>query len=205
MDSPEKQPVQGSGRLDHQYFQDLYDYFGVDNRDNGGCRAVTQYLKDRDVSGFNPKAPPPMTDAKRAVINSGQLSIEGDFEDCFHTYVGEVYDDNLPPIFFIPDLKAFVAAGDFDDAKRLIGSMNGKSIHHKMRRLGYAALRHPDYPATQQWRGHDKSWRAGVAYYLIEHYRESGISQASKDTVELVYTRREEQKAAKAALKDTPF
>jgi hypothetical protein len=47
------------------YWQELYDWY-----DDDGIANVATYLARRDISNFNPKAPPPQTDAFHAIVNS---------------------------------------------------------------------------------------------------------------------------------------
>ena len=48
------------------YYDALYKFY-----DNGGCEMVIGWLMQRDISAFNPKVAPPMTNAKREMINAG--------------------------------------------------------------------------------------------------------------------------------------
>jgi hypothetical protein len=50
-----------------RYFGRLYDWLNA-----GGDAACVGWLLDRDVSKFNPCAPPPMTKAKRAMLDTAQ-------------------------------------------------------------------------------------------------------------------------------------
>lgn len=50
-----------------RYFVRLYDWLNA-----GGDAACVGWLLDRDVSRFNPCAPPPMTKAKRAMLDTAQ-------------------------------------------------------------------------------------------------------------------------------------
>jgi hypothetical protein len=46
------------------YYEALYAFF-----DHGGAEKVIGWLQQRDITNFKPHAPPPMTDAKREMIN----------------------------------------------------------------------------------------------------------------------------------------
>ena len=51
-------------------------------RDSGGLAALHYHLvNDVDLIGFNPKAPPPMTDAKLAMVSAGRSGLEQWMED----------------------------------------------------------------------------------------------------------------------------
>lgn len=46
-------------------------------RDSGGLAALHHYLvNDVDLKGFDPKAPPPMTEAKKAMVSAGRSGLE---------------------------------------------------------------------------------------------------------------------------------
>lgn len=49
--------------LEEAYYAGLHKWYS-----DGGCEAVIGWLMGRDISAFNPKASPPITDAKRAMI-----------------------------------------------------------------------------------------------------------------------------------------
>lgn len=58
-------------------------------RDNGGLAALHYYLvNDVDLSGFDPKAPPPMTEAKRAMVSAGRSGLEQWMADVMEDPVG---------------------------------------------------------------------------------------------------------------------
>lgn len=45
-------------------------------RDNGGLPALLHFLLQHDLSGFNPKAPAPMTDAKQQMVQDNRSDLE---------------------------------------------------------------------------------------------------------------------------------
>jgi hypothetical protein len=45
-------------------------------RDNGGLAALLHFLLQHDLSGFNPKAPAPMTDAKQQMVQDNRSDLE---------------------------------------------------------------------------------------------------------------------------------
>ncbi len=47
------------------YYHTLYQWYGY-----GGCERVIGWLMNRDLSGFNPSMPPPMTAAKKTMIDA---------------------------------------------------------------------------------------------------------------------------------------
>ena len=58
-------------------------------RDGGGLAALHYYLVNNvDLTGFDPKAPPPMTDAKRAMVSAGRSGLEQWMADALEDPVG---------------------------------------------------------------------------------------------------------------------
>jgi hypothetical protein len=57
------------------YYQGLYRWFGRNGHQ--GLKDCATFLHQRDVSGFNPKATPMMTEAKQDMLDSGRSEAEG--------------------------------------------------------------------------------------------------------------------------------
>lgn len=58
-------------------------------RDNGGLAALHHYLvNDVDLKGFDPKAPPPVTEAKKAMVSAGRSGLEQWMADTLEDPVG---------------------------------------------------------------------------------------------------------------------
>jgi hypothetical protein len=55
----------------------------------GGFEAVAHYLHTRDVSAWNPTAPPPMTEAKAIMVEHGMSTAESFLVDLMRRRVGE--------------------------------------------------------------------------------------------------------------------
>jgi hypothetical protein len=62
--------------FDEEYWTQLYDWFAA-----GGIENVAAYLATRDLSRFNPKAPPPMTAAKLAMIAANTTAEDSELGD----------------------------------------------------------------------------------------------------------------------------
>jgi len=56
---------------------------------NSGMAAVAAYLRDRDVSAFNPGAAPPMTEAKAIMIDQGRSTAESYLVELIAARLGE--------------------------------------------------------------------------------------------------------------------
>jgi hypothetical protein len=59
----------------------------ADWRDGGGLAALLHFLQHFDLTGFNPKAPAPMTDAKRQMVQDNRSDLEN--------WVAELMDSNV--------------------------------------------------------------------------------------------------------------
>ena len=55
----------------------------------GGFEAVAHYLNTRDVSAWNPNAPPPMTEAKMIMVEHGMSTAESFLVDMMRRRIGE--------------------------------------------------------------------------------------------------------------------
>lgn len=71
------------------YFSQLWYWMDVQQ----GWRAVVGYLMARDLSHFNPKAAPPMTEAKRTIIDLGRTPLEMLLRDLIEARAGIFADD----------------------------------------------------------------------------------------------------------------
>ena len=117
------------------YFIDLYRWF-----DAGGDRHVAAYLAGFDLSGFNPKAPPPQTQAFWDIVNASRVPENAELADLLDRLgqpeavtIAELIkitlDDDGHPTGF----------GEWLDDRR-----NRRKIPHRMEDCGYIAVRNPD-------------------------------------------------------------
>jgi hypothetical protein len=82
-------PLQ-AGMLTPAYFERLYDWY----EDKGGNRHVAAWLKAVNLDGFNPKAPPPKTEAFWTIVDANQGAEEGGLADVIDAMMSE---DGKPP------------------------------------------------------------------------------------------------------------
>jgi hypothetical protein len=73
-----------AARMSEQAAADMWDWYKA-----GGFQAVAQWLYARDVSAFNPKQPPKMTDYKRKLVYTGMSQAE--------SYVYHEIEDRVAP------------------------------------------------------------------------------------------------------------
>jgi hypothetical protein len=77
-----------AGRLPETDAQALWGWYRG-NSGNSGMAAVAAYLRDRDVSAFNPGAAPPMTEAKAIMIDQGRSTAESYLVEMITARLGE--------------------------------------------------------------------------------------------------------------------
>jgi hypothetical protein len=109
------------------YWSDLYRWF-----DNGGNEVVAGYLRDLDLVGFNPKAPP-KTEAFWAIVVASIAPEDGEMADCLEKLGG-------PAATTIAQIQR-VATAVF--AEWLRDRRNARQIPHRLEGCGYALVRNP--------------------------------------------------------------
>ena len=80
------------------YFNELHDWLN-----NGGNGHVAAYLRQLDLAGFNPMAPPPKTEAFWAIVNANRSSTDVGIGDILEGL--KKADGGLPGILTISDLR----------------------------------------------------------------------------------------------------
>ncbi|MBM4438215.1 MAG: hypothetical protein FJ029_13535, partial [Actinobacteria bacterium] len=100
----------------------------------GGHRHVAAYLAERDLSGFDPKAPPPKTEAFFDVVNANRAPEDAELADALERL-------GNPAAVTLHDL-AGPAQSAFSDW--LKDRKNARIIPHRLEAAGYLAVRNPD-------------------------------------------------------------
>jgi len=124
------------------YWRGLWDWL-----DAGGAEAVVGYLQGVDLSGFNPKAPPPKTEAFYAIVqanaNPDDLTLAGLLlrED----------GSKVPAVTLNIVVQAAVEAEETDLALTLSDMKNRRRVPHMMEKAGYVPVRN-EYAADGLWR-----------------------------------------------------
>jgi hypothetical protein len=122
------------------YWCDLWGWY-----EKGGYEHVAAYLKELDVSPFNPKAPPKKTAAFWAIVDASRAPEEGELQDVIDSL-------GSPDAFTLSRLQS-EAAMDGEFALWLRDRKNRRSIPHRLERCGYEPVRNP----TAQ----DGLWKVG--------------------------------------------
>lgn len=119
------------------YWDRLYAYF-----DDGGAEAVAAYLRQLDIRAFDPKAPPPKTEAFWAIADANRSPEEPELADIL-----DVLDN--PAAVTLGRITGH-AEGEFGDW--LKDRRNRRIIPHRLERCGYVPVRNPDDLRDGQWK-----------------------------------------------------
>lgn len=122
--------------FDPDYFPKLYGWFY-----SGGFEHVAAYLDQLDISDFDPKAPPPKTEAFWAIVQSNRSSEDADLED--------MLDDLGRPEALPLSLLTAAAKGEF--AEWVKDARNRRAIPHKLETCGYSII-HNSAAKDGYWR-----------------------------------------------------
>jgi len=141
------------------YWVDLYYWY----EHEGGYGHVAAYLASLDISGFDPKAPPPKTPAFYRMVDAGRAPEDAELADL----VDVMSKDGKPPAAItIGDLLAVCVEESFRDW--LKDRRNSRQIPHRMEAAGYVAVRND---ADK----HDGQWRVGGKRQVIYARRELSL------------------------------
>jgi Family of unknown function (DUF5906) len=102
--------------------------------ENGGDSHVAAYLMHSDISGFDPKAPPPKTAAFWAIVDAGRAPEDAELADAIDLRGG-------PPAFVLADLLGHVSS---EFADWLQDRKNRRIIPRRIETCGYVPVRNPD-------------------------------------------------------------
>jgi uncharacterized protein DUF5906 len=111
------------------YWRKIWTYYSMD-----GLQHVTAYLRQRDISGFNPKAPPPKTPAFWTIVDANRAPEESELTDLLES-LGD------PKAVTLGRVQSAVK-GDF--AEWLNDRRNRRAMPHRFEKCGYTPVRNPD-------------------------------------------------------------
>ena len=108
------------------YWNRLWDWYH-----SGGIKHVAAYLAELDLSEFDPKAPPPKTQAFWAIVDAGRAPEDADLADLIDQM-------GAPEAFTLDKLKS-LATGDF--AEWIRDRKNRRVIPHRLENCEYIPVR----------------------------------------------------------------
>lgn len=115
-----------------KYWDDLWIWY-----DRGGFEHVTAYLAQRNLSGFNAKAPPLKTEAFWHMVNSNRAPEDEELANILDVL-------NWPEAVTLEEIKATARRNGYQDfADWLSERKNRRKIPHRMEVAGYESVNNP--------------------------------------------------------------
>jgi len=127
------------------YWNRLYAWYEA-----GGYAAVAHYLANLDISAFNPKAPPPKTQAFWEIVDASRSPEDAEFADALDAL-------SNPKAVTLLQVRNNTNSAEF--AEWLSDRKNSRKIPHRMGACGYEPMRNPS--AT------DGLWKIGGKRQVI--------------------------------------
>jgi hypothetical protein len=112
------------------YWRRLWGWYA-----SGGIGHVVAHLRALDLSGFDPKAPPPKTEAWHAVVAAGSSTEEGELADAIER-AGSPIALTLRTVIANAEPRSALA-DELQDHRQ------ARTVVHRMGRVGYIAVRNP--------------------------------------------------------------
>jgi hypothetical protein len=135
--------------------QDWIDLYAWYRRE--GWQHIAAFLHERDISGFNPYAPPPQTEAFRDIVEANLSSEDREVAHAIDLLGETIWDEKheeiikivRPPVVTISMIKkaAGAAFGNWMSEPR-----NNKAIGYRMEETGYVPVKNPDVKQLNRWR-----------------------------------------------------
>jgi Family of unknown function (DUF5906) len=122
--------------FNEDYWNTLWGWYA-----DGGDRHVAAYLAARDISKFNPKAPPPKTPAFWDIVDASRAPEDAELADVLDKM-------GNPDAVTLSQIKANAAGGFLD---WLLDRKNRRVIPHRMEGAGYTPVRN-DTAADGHWK-----------------------------------------------------
>jgi len=119
-----------------EYWDKLWGWYARD-----GIGHVAAYLAELDISGFDPKAPPPKTPAFWEIVNVGQAPEDAELADVLDAL-------GNPNVVTVGQL---ASAAKGETMEWLADRRHRKSIPHRLDRCGYVQVRNPDAKTDGYW------------------------------------------------------
>jgi hypothetical protein len=142
------------------YFVRFWDYL----RKEGGYGHVAAYLRQRDLSNFDPHAPPPRTETFHAIVQAGRAPEDTD--------LGNAIDElERPPVCSLATIAATKAGAAME---WLFEPKARRAMPHRMERCGYVACRNPN-SERGSWTINDRKW---TLYARADLSREEQLTAA---------------------------
>src|SRR5262245_56363489 len=145
-----------------EYWNKLYGWYAA-----GGNEAVAYYLANLDISAFNPKAPPPKTQAFWEIVDASRSPEDAEMADALDML-------NNPPAVTLIQVKNRTTSAEF--AEWLSDRKNSRKIPHRMASCGYEPMRN-DGAKDGLWKLNGKRQVVYVRQELNEHDRHKAAQE----------------------------
>lgn len=120
------------------YWTTLYRWFDDDDDGGRGTDHVVAFLSTMDISGFDPKSPPPKTSAFFDVVGASRAPEDADMADAIDR-IGS------PDALTITDILVWRGMGiDYEFNEWLRDRKHVRQIPHRFEAAGYVATRNPE-------------------------------------------------------------
>jgi hypothetical protein len=113
-----------------EYWNQVWSWY-----ENGGHEIVAHYLHNFDLTGFNPKAPPPKTRAFWEIVDASRAPEDSELADAIDAL-------GRPDAATLTQIKTHVKTTEFVDW--LNERKNARIIPHRMEDAGYEPVRNGD-------------------------------------------------------------
>jgi hypothetical protein len=122
------------------YWNGLWGWY-----ENGGFATIAAYLAELDISGFDPKAPPPKTPAFWDIVDANRVPEDAELADV----LDEMENPDGPDATTL--IKITWAAGSKEIAGWLKDRKNRRLIPHRLEKCGYVPVRN-DFAKDGLWK-----------------------------------------------------
>jgi Family of unknown function (DUF5906) len=117
-------------RFKSDYWKRMYAYY-----ESGGLRHVAAYLRQRDINGFDPKAPPPRTPAFWSIVDCNRPTEEAELADAIDKLGNR-------EAFTLQQLVNVTSDAGF--AEWISDRKNRRVIPYRLEKCGYVPVRNPN-------------------------------------------------------------
>ena len=131
--------------FDANYWTRLWHWY----RHEDGFAHVAAYLSELDISGFDPKAPPPKTPAFWDIVAANSAPEDAELADVLDKLGEQEGSANGRPDAVT--LAQLIAAATGETSEWLMNRKNRRAIPHRMERCGYTPVRNPERESTGLW------------------------------------------------------
>ena len=147
------------------YWKTLWDWYN-----DGGIGHVIAFLKGRDLSQFDPKAPPKQTEAFKAIVATNHPTDD--------LALADLLEEMGSPVLAVTSELASEARTreQFELNSSLVGQQNARKLPHRMERAGYELYANPD-TKDGRWKVNNKNERIFARRGTTGEEREGALRQ----------------------------